>query len=65
MPHNNFLTLQICEQKSYKKNTLGIEYLVFFSHLIYLIKLQQIFLIFQFYFEKNTNKNPSTIWRNR
>ena len=44
MPHNNFLTLQICEQKSYKKNTLGIEYLLFFSHLIFLIKLQQNFL---------------------
>lgn len=62
MPHNNFLTLQICEQKSYKKNTLGIEYLVFFSHLIFLIKLQQISLIFLFYFEKNTNKNPSALW---
>ena len=57
MPHNNLLTMQICEQKSYKKNTLGIEYLLFFPHLIFLINLQQIFLIFLFYFEKDTNKN--------
>ncbi len=65
MPHNKFLTLQICEQKSYKKNTLGIEYLLFFSHLIFLIKLQQNFLIFSFYFEKNFHKLKSPLWRNR
>tara|TARA_R100000306_G_scaffold33097_1_gene34529 strand:+ start:761 stop:1057 length:297 start_codon:yes stop_codon:yes gene_type:complete len=29
---NNFLTLQICEQKNEKKNTVGIEFLVFFPH---------------------------------
>jgi hypothetical protein len=53
MPHNNLLTLQICEQISYKKNTLGIEYVVFFSHIKSRINLQQNFLIIQDYFEKN------------
>lgn len=47
--------MQICEQKSYKKNTFAIEYLLFFSDLKFLINLQQNFLIFSIYFEKNIN----------
>lgn len=39
-----FLTVQICEQKSYKKNQIGVELLVFFPHTSVLIKLQKNFL---------------------
>jgi len=63
MPYNNLLALQICEQKSYKKNTLGIEYLVFFSHLISRINLQQFFLFIKDYFEKNLHKITSPLRR--
>ena len=41
---NHFLTVQICEQKSYKKNKIGVELLVFFPHTSVLIKLQKNFL---------------------
>src|SRR5690606_31532357 len=39
-----FLTVQICEQKSYKKNYIRVEFLVFFSHTSLSIKLQKNFL---------------------
>ncbi|HAV55861.1 MAG TPA: hypothetical protein DCX41_13150 [Aequorivita sp.] len=39
-----FLTVQICEQKSYKKNQIGVELLEFFSHTSLSIKLQKNFL---------------------
>jgi len=41
---NNFLTMQICEQKNEKKNTLGIEFSLFFLHTSIRIKLQKKFL---------------------
>ena len=44
MSSNIFLTLQICEQKSEKKNRKGIEFLIFFPHTTSSIKLQKKFL---------------------
>lgn len=31
---NDFLTMQICEQISEKKNGLGIDFVIFFSHTV-------------------------------
>lgn len=41
---NIILTLQICEQKNEKKNSLGIEFLIFFLHTTTSLKLQKKFL---------------------
>jgi hypothetical protein len=38
---NNLLTLQICEQKNEKKNRMGIEFVVFFSHTVTDSKLRK------------------------
>ncbi|MAO08668.1 MAG: hypothetical protein CL596_08155 [Alteromonas sp.] len=46
---NIFLTLQICEQKNEKKNEMGIEFLIFFSHTSTCIKLQKKFLFYPNY----------------
>jgi len=44
LPPYNFLTMQICEQKSEKKNRKGIEFLVFFPHTIIMLNLRKKFL---------------------
>ena len=38
---NNLSTLQICEQKNEKKNSLGIEFVVFFLHTVTNSNLQK------------------------
>lgn len=45
--------MQICEQKSYKKNPLGVEILICFRHTSLSIKLQKIFCS-NYYILKNT-----------
>ena len=57
--------MQICEQKNEKKNRIAIEYLIFFSHLINLIKLLNSFCFFYKNLEKITIKIEGPIWRNR
>jgi len=38
---NNLSTLQICERTNEKKNSLGIEFVVFFSHTVTNSNLQK------------------------
>ncbi len=52
---NIFLTMQICEQKNEKKNSLGIEFSLFFSHTYDSLKLQKKFRFFVYSFMKYTS----------
>lgn len=52
--------MQICEQKSYKKNPLRVEIVVFFRHTSLLLKLQKIF-----YYNLQTVNNSITKLRVR
>jgi len=54
--------MQICEQKNEKKNGMGIEFVIFFSHTSITLKLQKKFLLFLIKNEKSKYENSSSIW---